>query len=68
MTNLIIKNVDPFTKSLLYKVKDEEGFSTLAESLGLVMYEYYEKKELNADEIEDNDVQWCWPRHEGQDR
>ncbi len=56
MTNLIIKDVDPFTKSLLYKVKDEEGFSTLAEALGLVMYEYYEKKELNADGIENNDV------------
>ena len=57
MTNLIIKNVDPFTKSLLYKVKGEEGFRTLAESLNLVMYEYYEKKELNADDIENNDVQ-----------
>ncbi len=56
MTNLIIKDTDPFTKSLLYKVKNEEGFSTLADALSLVMYEYYEKKELNADGIENNDV------------
>ncbi len=56
MTNLIIKGIDPFARGLVYKVKDEEGFKTLAEALNHIMYEYYEKKELNVDEIENNDV------------
>ena len=56
MTNMIVKNIDPFTKSLVYQVAKEEGFKTLAEALDLIMYEYYEKKELNVD-VENNDVQ-----------
>ncbi len=56
MTNMIVKNIDPFTKSLVYQVAKEEGFKTLAEALDLIMYEYYEKKELVVDEIKNNDV------------
>jgi len=56
MTNMIVKNIDPFTRSLVYQVAKEEGFKTLAEALDLIMYEYYEKKELNVDAIEINVV------------
>lgn len=54
--NLIIKNVDPFSRALLYKVIDEEKkCKTLADALSLVMYEYYEKKEIDTNET--NDIQ-----------
>lgn len=54
--NLIIKNVDPFSRALLYKVIDEENkCKTLADALSLVMYEYYEKKEIDTNET--NDIQ-----------
>ena len=56
MTNMTVKGIDPFTRSLIYKVRDEEGFGTIAEALSLVMYEYYEKKELYADGIEKTNV------------
>lgn len=54
--NLIIRNVDPFARALLYKViSEEKECNTLADALRYVMHEYYEKKEIDTNET--NDIQ-----------
>ena len=39
---VIIEDVDPFTRSLLFKVKEEMGFKTLGETMDHLLYCYYE--------------------------
>ena len=39
---IIIEDLDPFTRSLLFKVKEEIGFETLADTMDHLLYCYYE--------------------------
>ena len=48
-TDLIVENIDPFTRGLVYHVAKEGGFKTLTEALDHIMYEYYEKKVTSDD-------------------
>jgi hypothetical protein len=54
MTNMIVRGIDPAVKADINMVCDEEGVSTLAKALEIIMIVYREKQETNTN---DNDVQ-----------
>ena len=39
--NLVIRNVDPITRGLLYRAQGEGNFPNLSKTLDYIMREYY---------------------------